>query len=264
MILHSRWEGLCSYEECAHEAHREYPVCAHWYLKRARKQISSDKISLMWFVWFPSTPHENLFTLNPKAGRIMKACCPGRLCHSVTSPVSKWHSRVKECRVLARKLASRQISEAWSDTHGPSPHLWPPLYLCPFLLTPLLLGSHTLLCWSHMSRPPTTTTHFPVWAQSLFAEASIRGMCCDCAGLENTDVLFVVWCIVSWYYPCEMTPWHFSIQKMHNCPLNLYISRCDGGLSTQHYITLSSSWCHFILDPEQLRQPGTSDPGMIN
>lgn len=97
-------------------------------------------------------------------------------------------------------VSDRQILEAWSDilsfmSHHRCPSPFSCHHLCGLHTDPLSSSSTPTPSTAAPAcqGTPNTTTRFPIWARSLFAEASIWGMCCDCAGLEITDVLFVVW-----------------------------------------------------------------------
>lgn len=108
----------------------------------------------------------------------------------------------------------RQTLVVWSKALSfmrpplqPFPPLRPPLLaptspLLVCMLTPLLLlNSNTLFCWSSTSSPLPSFPHQPAFLyESLFLEASIWRMCCDCSGLENTDVPFVAWPVVIRYF----------------------------------------------------------------
>lgn len=157
----------------------EYPSCTHWFPKWARIQIRQAEIFLKWFVWFLSmAPDDSLgYCFDRRVQLIIVACWSGQSCHSITSSIGKWHTEVTDCHAPAKSWPSdvpvgdstftgpdKQILEAWSDTLS---FMSPPLsghHCCPHpllnssvvcILTPdLVIESHTLLCWSCMSRLP--------------------------------------------------------------------------------------------------------------
>lgn len=124
-----------------------------------------------------------------------------------------------------------QTLGVWSHTpafmsldhhHFPSPSAF--IFSSPMVctLTPLLL-LNTHLCWAYMSRLPTTATLFLLCAHTLFVEASISGMCCDCTGLGTTDVPVVVWPIVRWYFGCGWEMIHGLCIYVVSIDCNLYL-----------------------------------------
>lgn len=227
MVPHTDKTGLCSYEEWAHAA--SWISLMYSLICTDSNQLSW--ISLKWFVWFMS--HDNFLgcCLDPRAQLIINPGCSGQICHSVTSSASKRHTGVTDHHALSESCPQDvpvgNFRRPWQTNIGgviqqplfyePGPPLLPlppmSIHSCLPPCSSLLLTS-SVVCTLTPLPPPTpssagplsnlhTTINplFPVWAQPLFVEASMWGMCCDCAGLEKTDVPFVARLMVRWYLP---------------------------------------------------------------
>lgn len=112
-------------------------------------------ICLKWFVWFLSRAPDNFpfYCFDPRAQLIVSASCLVHFCHSLTSPVSKWHrgdalswpDGELSSRCPSGQLPLALTHKYWRCDPTPSllrpwatitalPPLWPQLHPPPSLL----------------------------------------------------------------------------------------------------------------------------------
>lgn len=177
-------------------------------------------ICLKWFVWFLSKAPDNFpfYCFDPRAQLIVSASCSGHFCHSLTSPVSKWHrGDTLSCPdgELSSRCPSGQLPLALTDKHWrcdptPSllwawatitalPPLWPQRHPPP---SSLLLLALTKPSPSQLPHPSELVSDFPHHQRNHLLSCMSTTFVCGGKYVRN-----VLWLHRSWKHRCFFAIW---------------------------------------------------------